>query len=337
MLYPIAVFVRDSADLLIGFIDGNGTVKISPQFAGSGHFCEGLAGVVGANGLSGFLSRTGEMIIPLRFRGVGHFHDGLCSIGADHGVGYIDHSGGWVLEPKFLIAMAFSEGRAFVSSDGESFHLIDMSGSRIGRAEFARARPYRGGLAPVMSDRGWGFIDRDGLLTIPFSFEDTKSQHFTSALAAVKISGRWGFIDHSGCFAIKPYFDDVQPFAEGLAAVKIEGKWGMIDLGGRVRVAPKWDELGELVDGLAAASADGKAGYVDPTGTWAIDPVYDQTKRFFGELALVSEGNVRAYIRTDGQIVWRSEAHAIVPRPPSRFSVLRAARVSRLDHTLITP
>lgn len=37
MLCPIAVFVRDSADLSVGFIDGNGTGTISPQFSGSGH------------------------------------------------------------------------------------------------------------------------------------------------------------------------------------------------------------------------------------------------------------------------------------------------------------
>lgn len=37
MLYPVAVFVRDSADRSVAFIDGNGTVTISPQFSGSGH------------------------------------------------------------------------------------------------------------------------------------------------------------------------------------------------------------------------------------------------------------------------------------------------------------
>lgn len=192
---------------------------------------EGKASVVGDHGRSGFLDLSGNLAIPMLFRGVSHFRDGVCSIGTEHRVGYIDHSGKWLIEPTFLIAMEFSEGRAFVSDDGETFHLIDTKGRSLGNDHFERARPFRAGLAPVMKDRLWGFIDEQGRTAIPFMFEDTRAQHFKSGSAAVKVGGRWGFVDRSGSFSIKPYFEEVQPFAEGLASVKLGGKWAWSTLG----------------------------------------------------------------------------------------------------------
>jgi hypothetical protein len=312
MLYPICRFVENSADLVVGFIDANGTVKITPQFAGAGYFCEGKASVVGADGRSGFLNVRGELAIPMLFQGVSHFQEGVCSING----GYIDHAGRWLIEPRFLIAMGFSEGRTFVSDDGETFFMMDVKGTKIGRDRFERARPPHAGLAPVMKGGSWGFIDGRGAIVIPLIFQDTQAEHFKSGLAGVKSGGRWGFIDHLGDFVIKPYFEEVCPFAEGLASVRLDGKWGMIDLGGQVRVRPKWDRLGQLVNGLASAQLDGKVGFIDASGSWAIEPVYDKAKPFCGELAVVHSGDTPAYIRADGQLVWKFEPYAIVPRPP---------------------
>ncbi len=316
MLYPISQFVRDSTDLVVGYVDANGTVKVEPRFAGGDHFCEGKASVVHVDGRSGFLNLTGVLAIPTMFRGLSEFHDGVCAIGADRGVGYIDHSGKWLIPPRFLIAMPFSEGRAFVSDDGETFRMIDAKGTSLSSDCFERARAFRAGLAPVMKNGCWGFVDSHGSTAIPFAFDDALAQHFKFGLAAVKVAGRWGFIDRMGSFAIKPYFEEVRPFAEGFAPVKFNGKWGMLALGGGVRLNPKWDELGQLVNGLAAARINGKFGYIDPVGDWAIDPVYDKAKSFFGELALVHMGNAPAYVRCDGQVIWQFEPHAIVRRPP---------------------
>jgi hypothetical protein len=194
--------------------------------------------------------------------------------------------------------------------------MIDSKGTSLSRDCFERARAFRAGLAPVMKNGCWGFIESYGTTAIPFAFDDTQAQHFKSGLAAVKVAGKWGFIDRTGSLAIKPYFEEVRPFAEGLAPVKFDGQWGMLDLGGGVRLRPKWDELEQLSSGLAAARINGKFGYINPIGDWAIDPVYNKAKSFFGELALVHTGNVSAYVKWDGQVIWEFEPHAIVRRPP---------------------
>lgn len=186
MLYPISRVVESSTDLVVGFIDANGTVRIPPQSKGAGYFCEGKASVVGADGRSGFLNVRGELAIPMLFHGVSHFHEGVCSING----GYIDHAGRWLIEPRFLIAMEFAEGRSFVSDDGETFCMINASGTRIGKDRFERARPPRSELAPVMKNGCWGFIDGRGAIGIPLTFQDTRAKHFKCGLAGVKSAGR---------------------------------------------------------------------------------------------------------------------------------------------------
>jgi hypothetical protein len=316
MLYPISRFRGESPEQSVGFIDAGGMVRIEPRFAGAGYFCEGKASVLEDSGLSGFINCRGQIEIAPIFRGISHFNEGVCLVGTERAIGYIDHSGRWLIEPRFLIGMAFSEGRTFVSNDGESFQLIDMNGSTVTDQSYERARMSHAGLAPVMKDGVWGFLDRSGRVVIPFAFEDALAQHFLSGLAAVKVRSKWGFIYRFGDFVVKPYFDQVLLFSEGLAPVKLDEKWGVIDLAGRVRLQPRWDALGQFVGGLANATQAGKSGYISPTGSWAIEPTFDTARTFSGDLAVVKTGVIPAYIRVDGTVVWEFEPHAIVPRPP---------------------
>jgi WG containing repeat len=317
VLYPISVFERDdSPELLVGYIDARGTVAIPPVFGAGEHFSEGKAAVVDKKGRSGFIDSCGRVVIPYGFQGVGIFREGVCPIGSENRVGYINQSGRWLIEPKFLTAMNFSDGRAFVSTDAESFRLIDLHGLFVTGSHFERARPFRSGLAPVRRGGHWGFIERNGETRIPFMFEDTQPGHFRSFLAGVKTETGWGFIDRSGLFAIKPIYEAARAFSEGRAAVRLGGQWGMINSLGDVVVQPRLEELGELVNGLAAATAGGKAGYVDADGQWVIEPKYDKCHSFVGELALVKQGESHRYIRVDGETVWESEPHAIVRGTP---------------------
>jgi hypothetical protein len=124
MLYPISVPIPNSSDDLIGYINAQGRVVVPPSYAGGSYFFEGKASVIAANGTSGFIDNSGNLAVPFRFSGLGIFKDGLCSING----GYIDHEGNWFIEPRYLVTGEFSEGRAFVSTDGERFGVIDYSG-----------------------------------------------------------------------------------------------------------------------------------------------------------------------------------------------------------------
>ncbi|HDS30236.1 MAG TPA: WG repeat-containing protein, partial [Firmicutes bacterium] len=79
------------------------------------------------------------------------------------------------------------------------------------------------GLAPVMIDGKWGFIDKTGKITINPQFD--RAESFSEGLARVRLgdwkTGKWGFIDKTGQFVISPQFDEASSFYEGLASVEI--------------------------------------------------------------------------------------------------------------------
>lgn len=312
MLYPISVPKPSNAEDLIGFITAEGHVVVRPSYAGGSYFFEGKASVVDDNGKSGFINDVGEVVIPCRFKGLGKFRNGLCSING----GFIDHAGKWLIEPRFLVASEFSEGRAFFSLDGESFGFIDLRGHVAIRRDFQQCRLFSEGLAGVCRDDRWGFIDHHGEVRIPHVFEAVRPQGFHYGLAGVQIDGRWGFIDPSGNFIIKPEYDDLKSFSEGLAPVSRDGKWGMVNLDGALTTNFEFNDLGELEGGTATAKLNGRTGFICANGSWIIQPAFDRCYRFFGKLAVVRKGDVYSYLRRDGKTVWTSEPGAIVQAPP---------------------
>ena len=87
---------------------------------------------------------------------------------------------------------------------------------------------------------------------IPAGFENIQS--FSEGLAAVLVDGHYGFIDKTGQMVIEPQFIDVHDFTEGLAAVRVfkdgEHLWGFIDRTGKMVIEPQWDDALFFVNGL---------------------------------------------------------------------------------------
>lgn len=52
--------------------------------------------------------------------------------------------------------------------------------------------------------------------------------YFADGIARVMHNGQWGFIDKTGEWVIVPQFDQVGFFSEGLVRVLHNGKWGFI-------------------------------------------------------------------------------------------------------------
>lgn len=57
---------------------------------------------------------------------------------------------------------------------------------------------------------------------------------FSDGLAQVRVNGRWGYIDTEGKISIPATFDEVTPFSNGLALVVVQGKWQYVDRFGGV-------------------------------------------------------------------------------------------------------
>ena len=137
--------------------------------------------------------------------------------------GYIDKAGKMVIQPMFG-ASRFSEGLAAVQlRQGEKVGYIDEAGKPgRSRAQFDLADPFSEGLAAVMRDHQWGYIDKTGKMVIPTTFG--LARPFSEGLAGVVVthgtSGLYGYINPSGKFVIDPRYEAATPFGDGVAAVR---------------------------------------------------------------------------------------------------------------------
>ena len=153
--------------------------------------------------------------------------------------GYRDSAGQVVIEPRFLIGLEFSEF----------------------------------GLAAIVDESGWAYIDVQGRIVIrPFLF-DNGPDNFSEGLARFEKDGRFGFFDQWGRVAIEPRFDFARPFSEGLAAVCAGcrkesagehwsmqgGKWGYIEKSGKVAIPLGWDEATSFEGGRARVVEAGES------------------------------------------------------------------------------
>jgi len=137
------------------------------------------------------------------------------------------------------------------------------------------------GLAPIVTGRKLGFIDRAGVPVIPpqsgWGSESVNSllkAAFSDGLAAVRIGARFGFIDKSGNIVIEPRFESARGFSEGLAAVTLGEKTGFIDREGRMVIAPQFARVDPFTDGIARVEVKyGKWGYIRRDGTFLWHPL----------------------------------------------------------------
>jgi len=145
--------------------------------------------------------------------------------------GYTDRNGKWVIQPRYVLALDFLPT----------------------------------GIAAVVDDSGWVYIDKKGDLVIrPFLF-DNGPDYFSEGLARFTVNNRFGFFDEYGKIVIQPRFDFARPFSGGFAAVceggenrrdgehsyRHGGKWGFINKTGKIIIPLQYDQVKNFSEGQA--------------------------------------------------------------------------------------
>lgn len=131
---------------------------------------------------------------------------------------------------------------------------------------------------------------------------------FSEGLAYVVVDGKWGFIDRTGTVVIQPQFDDAGCFRNGIAPVEKNKKWGYVDQKGNVVIDFVWDWASDFYENRALVMSGRLWGYIDTKGSVVIKPQFDLAHSFSDGLALVASRNnrqraidLRGYIDSNGQ------------------------------------
>ena len=94
------------------------------------------------------------------------------------------------------IADIDSNNDAIIVSDGRKQYVLDLSTGTVKPNEFENVPRFQEGLARVLKNGEWGYIDSTGNLVISYQFED--ASHFSNGTASVKLHGKNYLINKRG-------------------------------------------------------------------------------------------------------------------------------------------
>ena len=241
---------------LVGLIDKQGKLLVTPTYLTIEPFVNGYAAVLSVNHLWGFIDTSGRVAVRPMFAEVGTFsRHGLAKVllhpGRDPadrsirsmGYGYIDSHGNVVI-------------------DKDDYDGVDAFQDALDEPV---VRVSKGG--------GTGYLDTHGKLALGWFEAGTKFG--TDGLAVVKVGGKFGFIDRHGRFVVMPTYEDARLFDGDIAVVLRNGKWGAIDHAGRTVVPFEFERLsGFGGDAMALGQRDGTEVGVDRRGkSFALPPL----------------------------------------------------------------
>lgn len=235
-------------------------------------FANGPVPAQDGNALWGYIDISGEYVIEPRFLSVRPLKTGGLTLVQDAENqlwGYIDNSGNYAIKPIFSEANDFGENNIASVREAESglCGLIDISGAYITEPRFIRI----------------GEAFHDGLLPA----EDPSSRLF-------------GYIDETGAYQIEPQFNLADDFKDGRAKISSqrrlisEGYYydllGYIDTSGKKVIPDIFEEIYPFSEGLAVVKQYELYGYINESGEYVIEPLYESATSFSNGVAFVSAG-----------------------------------------------
>ncbi len=162
----------------------------------------------------------------------------------------------------------------FPLQKNERWHLIDSSGNQIGSATWERMLPMNSGRVAVFADKLWGYLGLDGKLAIKPQFAEAKS--FREGLAPVRRANLWGYIDIAGNMVIPERFERADDFASGSAIIVASGSFGIIDKAGNYLVKPEYSYINAHDNPeLLCVYTAFEAGIFHRSRGWVLPAIYD--------------------------------------------------------------
>jgi len=235
--------------------------------------------------------------------------------------GFVDRSGHWAIEPRFVSYGNFAEGLAWAAEKNTPFGYIDKTGAWIIPPRFRHATDFSEDLAAVEDKNGrWGYIRKDGSWAIEPRFGSAQPFHEGRAAAeeGEGYRGPWGYIDASGAWIVLPRYRHSpgflygrSDFERGVALVDMgDGlTYELIDRDGRVikKLSSSWIRRGDglLLARIGHSDECSRAGgdvssYLNERGESAFDGRFCAAREFSDGLAAAWKDGKYGFIDKSG-------------------------------------
>ncbi len=141
---------------LVGYINAEGNVAISPRFKHAYSFVNNLAAVCNQDKLWGFVNTKGKLVIPFLYSQANDFHDGLAQVKKGKSGCFINTYGKVAFSiPSSFSSTDFSEGLVLFS-DRNKRKFLTTSGKCVFEANLPKIGEFHNGLCYVAVDPNTG-------------------------------------------------------------------------------------------------------------------------------------------------------------------------------------
>jgi hypothetical protein len=194
-------------------------------------------------------------------------------------------------------------GIGFMHEDSKIYILPIYSGQR---------NDFCNGLIAMRNlDNLYGFVDKYGVIAVPFQYEDAESfvKVGSEYLAAVKKEGKWGLIDKNNMPLGKGFiYEYAGYFKNNCALVRLEGgKYSFVDKKGELISKSYYDNawpFDDMVRGYAKVKLENKIGLIDNKGNLLGGLMYDSVEiSDCGKFIIVKLDNKVGYMNHKGQLL----------------------------------
>jgi hypothetical protein len=306
------------------FVDLEGKELFGRKFSDAGSFSGGLA-VVKEKNKYGAIDTTGQVVIPFQFGSDFYFWRGVAIVKSKSKVYLIDRDG-QRLCPDYTHIEGFNEGGFSLCQQGRLFGIINTAGQEVVKCQFKEpAFPDEMGWAVVKENKTEAFATPGGLI---FEGKLLSIYPYSEGLAAVKTDKGWGFINRNGNFVIGPGYRWVSSFSEGLAtACDANENCGVINAEGKTVIDFKYSSIREFEGGLSVyCKTEGDKevkGILNTKGEEVPVPDNEFVEGFSCGVALLKNKNHDwAFINKDGEIITRWFDRAVSMKSPEGFPAL---------------
>lgn len=245
--------------------------------------------VNGGVGKYGFISKDGTIICDLEYDNAASFYCGRAFVKKNNKWGCIDTNGKLVIPYQYDYVHSFSEDKALVYTgtlkkglpDKGVYSFIDLNGNIV-FSGMERGFDFSDGLARVVLDGKYGYIDAEGNLVIPAKWDDAGA--FNNGRAWVVSDGKVRIIDTTGNVVAECNINniiDVSEFSDGMAYVwNSQHRYGFINEEGVLVIPCTYTFAGEFQDGYTyVKNENDKYGIIDKAGVFSVPCEWDEIRR----------------------------------------------------------
>ncbi len=205
----------------------------------------------------------------------------------------------------------------YETEDGSGF--IDTQGKIKIPPTYDEVQKFHDGLAVVHRGDSAFYINKEN--EIAFNSFYSEAYNFEHGISAVKKDKQWCFINRQGQETI--CYDEINELSDELYVVKKAGRYSMCDMFGKEISTMKFDKLGDFENGFAYYSEEGKYGFVSKSGQ-VFKPEFEWISDFSEfSLAIFRQNNLYGIVNSRGEKILGAEYDLIVKGSGNIFVLVK--------------